>query len=472
MELQGRIPPQAIDLEQAVLGSFLIDRKAINEVLIHLHKEVFYDPKHKIIFEAIKTVYLEENQVDLLTVSEQVKKMGKLQDVGGDYYLISLTQSVASSANIDFWSRIIIQKYLQRKIIELGNEMILNAYEEDADAIDLLESSYRKLNEISETNVKAEESKLGDVIGGVVDKAIKLFDGDVAPGIPTPINKITHNIGGWYDSDLIIIAGRPGMGKTSFSLSCVLEPAKQGIPTAFFSLEMSKEQLTTRLMSMEFKIPSDKFRRTGLDASDLQKINKQLDEIPLYIDDTPGISIEHFQIKANQMKSKYDIQLIVVDYIQLMSAKTKGGTRENEVSKISRGLKLIAKELNIPVIALSQLSRSVETRGGNKRPQLSDLRESGAIEQDADVVGFLYRPEYYGITEWDDDDRESCLNQAEFIVAKNRNGGLLRTRMSFEGQFTLFSDLEENIASNEPAEYKDLPKPTPTDAFGSEDVPF
>ncbi len=473
MSLQGNIPPQAIDLEKAVLGSFLIDKKALDEVLIDLHREVFYDPKHQLIFDAIKSVYLEENQVDLLTVTEQLKKNKTLEKSGGSIYLIKLTQAVSSTANIDFHSKIILQKYLQREVIHLGNEMVKNGYNQDADALELIEESYRKLNKISETNVKAEEKKLGDVVDEVIEKGIRLFDGKITPGIITPIDRITKNTGGWADSELIILAGRPGMGKTSFALSCVLEPAKQGISTAFFSLEMSKSQLTTRLLSMEYKIPSDKFRKSGLDASDLQKIDNRLNEIPLYIDDTPSISIEHFQIKANQMKSKYDIQLIVVDYIQLMSAKAKGGTRENEVSKISRGLKLIAKELDIPVIALSQLSRGVEMRGGNKRPQLSDLRESGAIEQDADVVGFLYRPEYYGITEWDDDDRESCLNQAEFIIAKNRNGGLLRTRMSFEGQFTLFSDLEEANNYPEPIGTKEeLPKPNTNDAFGVEEVPF
>ncbi len=464
MNLQGNIPPQAIDLEKAVLGSFLIDKRTLDEVLIDLHREVFYDEKHKLIFDAIKSVYLDENQVDLLTVSQQLRKNNTHQEVGGDLYLINLSQVVASTANIDLHSKIILQKYLQREIIKLASEMTKNAYQEDVDAIELLEQSYRELNKISETNVKAEEKKLGEVVDEVIEKGIRLFDGKITSGIITPIERITKNTGGWADSELIILAGRPGMGKTSFALSCVLEPAKQGIPTAFFSLEMSKSQLTTRLLSMEFKIPSDKFRKSGLDAHDLQKIDNHLNEIPLYIDDTPSISIEHFQIKANQMKSKYDIQLIVVDYIQLMSAKSKGGTRENEVSKISRGLKLIAKELNIPVIALSQLSRGVETRGGNKRPQLSDLRESGAIEQDADVVGFLYRPEYYGITEWDDDTHDSCRNQAEFIIAKNRNGGLLRTRMNFEGQFTLFSDLEEVTETRQ-----ELPKANIDDAFGIEE---
>ncbi len=471
MELNTHLPPQAVDLEQAVLGSFLIDKSALDEVLVDLHREVFYDHRHKLIFDAIKSVYLEENQVDILTVSQQLKKAKTHDKSGGDIYLIELSQAVGSSAHVGFHSRIILQKYLQREIIQLGNQMSKTAYNEDIDAIELLEKSYRDLNKISETNVKSEEKKLGDVVDEVIDKGIKLFDKKITPGILTPIDKITKNLGGWSETELIILAGRPGMGKTSFALSCVLEPAKRGIPTAFFSLEMSKTQLTTRLMSMEFRVPSDKFRKTGLDAMDLSKIDKRLNEIPLYVDDTPSISIEHFQIKANQMKSKYGIALIVVDYIQLMSAENKSGTRENEVSKISRGLKKIALELNIPIIALSQLSRAVETRGGNKRPQLSDLRESGAIEQDADIVSFIYRPEYYGITEWDDDN-SSCINQAEFIVAKNRNGSLLRTRVGFEGKFTLFSDLQEHSEVSVINDNKPLPRANIDDAFGDDGYPF
>lgn len=465
---KGKIPPQAVDLEEAILGAMMIDKGGLIDVLDLLHKKVFYDIRHELIFEAIKKVYLDEKMVDLLTVSNQLKSSGNLEKAGGDFHLINLTQKVASSAHIEYHARIILQKFIQRELIKISSEIIENSYSEDADALFLIEQAYSKINKVSEITVRPQEEMLGKVFKEVIEDGIKIHNNEITPGIITPINKITDSTGGWMDGELIILAARPGMGKTSFALSCGLEPAKQGIPVAFFSLEMSKKSLASRLGSMEYKIDSDKFKRTGLDSEALQKINNSIDSIPFYIDDTQNITIEKFQIQANKLKSQYDIQLIVVDYIQLMTSSTSSkGNREQEVSKISRGLKKVALELDIPVIALSQLSRAVETRGGSKRPQLSDLRESGAIEQDADVVSFIYRPEYYGQTEWDDNNHTPCEGQAEFIVAKNRNGNLLKTRMKFEGKYTLFSDLQET--SEFMPETSFIPKGDPQEVF-EEDI--
>lgn len=459
---KGKIPPQALDLEEAVLGAMLIDHKGCIQALDILSADAFYDSKHQQIFKAIEELFHKSQPIDLLTVSNQLKTTSKLDISGGDFYLVRLTQAIASSAHIEFHSRVILQKKIQRDLIVSASEMIENAYDEEADVFDLLEIAYSKLNEIAKVTEKKKEQKVGDVLPRVFERARKIHNGEIEAGIPTPFQKLTSHDGGWRNSELIIIAARPGMGKTAMALSCASEPAKLGIPTAFFSLEMSAETLVSRVASMEFKIYNDKFHKKGINEFDEQNVTSALDNIPMFIDDTAGMSIEEFQIKANRLKSEHDIKLIVVDYLQLMSVADKSvKIREQQISTISRGLKLVAKELNIPIIALSQLSRSVETRGGSKRPLLSDLRESGAIEQDADLVSFIYRPEYYGITEWDDD-RSPCDGQADFIVAKNRNGGLFTLRFKFDAQFTLFSDLEKHEFIPE-KEY--LPTPQPAEAF-------
>lgn len=464
---RGKIPPQAVELEKAVLGAMMIDRNGCTQALEILNQDAFYDYGHQIIFEAIADVFKKSKSVDLLTVSEQLKSSGKLEKCGGDFALIRLTQAVASSAHIEHHSRIIIQKKIQRELIKNSSEIIESAYENDADVFNLLELSYSKLNEIAKVTTRKKEQKVGDVLPKVLDKARKINSGEIKAGIQTPFTKLTEYDGGWRNDELIIIAARPGMGKTSMALLAALEPAKLGIPTAFFSLEMSAETLVSRVASMEFKIYNDKFNKKGINEFDEEKITTSLDNIPFYIDDTSSITIEEFQIKANRLKSEHGIKLIVIDYIQLMEvADKKGKNREQEVSKISRGLKSVALELNIPIIALSQLSRAVETRGGSKRPLLSDLRESGAIEQDADIVSFIFRPEYYGITEWDDNEHTPCAGQAEYITSKNRNGGLSSMRFQFDAKFTLFSDLEK------PKEFEPdnhfIPKGNPEDVFADE----
>lgn len=443
---KGKLPPQALELEDAVLGALMIDKKSIIEIDF-LDYSMFYKESNKLIFKAITDLYVESNNIDILTVGNQLRKDGNLDLIGGDWHLIQLTQKLSSSAHIETHARIIVQKFIQRNLIDISSELTNDAYDETSDVLDLLDSAYTKLNSVTEQTIRKQETEFKDVISSVLDRGIKIYNGDIKAGISTPIRQLTDKSGGWRDTELIIMAARPGMGKTAFALKCAREAISNNIPTAFFSLEMSTEQLTARLLSMEYRIDNHKFNISGLDITDQSIISdgyKELSKLPLYIDDTASLTIEQFKIKAKRLKSKHDIGLIVLDYLQLMGSSNSKGNREQEISKISRGLKMIAKELKIPVIALSQLSRAVESRGGSKRPMLSDLRESGAIEQDADMVMFFYRPEYYGITEWDDYDNVQTVNEAEYIVAKNRNGALVRNRMRFEGKYTLFSDLEDD----------------------------
>ena len=439
---RGKIPPQAREFEEAVLGALLVSQKAAFLIMDKIDSRVFYIERHRFVFEAMHLMFSKGNPIDLLTVSEQLKKMEYIDRVGGSSYLIQLTKKVSSHAHVDFHVRILLQKYIQREIIRIANESIQKAYADDVDSINLLDEVYTDFSLISETVFRPEVSSFANVIDSVIKRGGKIYRGEIEPAIPSPITKLNAKAGGFRDTELIILAARPGMGKTAFVLSVGLHASKKGYPTAFFSLEMGKEQLTSRIISMEAKIDSQKFTVDGLDEHDEKKARRaegSLAKLPFYINEVSSLTIEQFVIESKIMKKKYGIKLIIVDYLQLMTGK--GGSREQEISKISRGLKMVAKELNLPVIALSQLSRAVESRGGSKRPMLSDLRESGAIEQDADVVMFLFRPEYYGITEWDDDERTPTEGEAEYIVAKNRNGGLIRNRMRFEAEYTLFSDL-------------------------------
>jgi replicative DNA helicase len=443
---KGKIPPQATDLEEAVLGALLIDKRSIVEIEF-LEAEMFYKEPHKLIYGAILEIYRTSGDVDILTVANLLRDQGNLETVGGDFYIMQLSQVVASSAHIERHSRIILEKHIKRCLIVSGSKIIESSYDETTDVFDVLDKAHGELNNVSESAIKKQESTFSSIIDGVLERGKKIFNKEIKPGISTPIKKLTDATGGWRNSELIILAARPGMGKTAFAVSKGLFAAREGYPTAFFSLEMSKEQLASRIISMECRIDNQKFNVHGLSEEDLRQIEykrSELTKLPFYIDDTANLTIEQFQVKAKRLKSKHNIKFIIVDYLQLMTSSGKGGNREQEISKISRGLKLVAKELNIPVVALSQLSRGVETRGGSKRPLLSDLRESGAIEQDADVVEFLYRPEYYGITEWDDDEHSNCIGEAECIVAKNRNGALIKARMKFEGKYTLFSDIDSH----------------------------
>jgi replicative DNA helicase len=446
---KGKIPPQAIDLEEVVLGAMLIDKKGVDEVIDILHPDVFYKESHQHIYEAIFKLFESSEPVDLLTVSAQLKRDGKLELAGGDFYLVKLTQKVASSAHIEFHARIILQKYIQRSLIKISNEIIEEAYDEGTDVFDLLDNAEAKLYDVTQGNLKRSAETAQNLVIQAKKKIEEISNKDGLSGIPSGFDKVDKLTSGWQQSDLIIIAARPGMGKTALTLSMARNIAvNANIPVAFFSLEMSSVQLITRLISSETGLSSEKLRTGRLEKHEWEQLNvkvKSLEKAPLFIDDTPSLSIFDLRAKARRLASQHKIQLIVLDYLQLMTAggSQKGGNREQEISTISRNLKALAKELSIPVIALSQLSRAVETRGGSKRPILSDLRESGAIEQDADIVSFIYRPEYYKIDEWDDEERTPTQGQAEFIVAKHRNGGLDNIRLKFIAQLGKFDNLDD-----------------------------
>ena len=496
---KGKMPPQAIDLEEVVIGALMIDKKGVDEVIDILHPEVFYKPAHQHIFEAIFNLFENSQPVDLLTVSAQLRKEGKLELVGGEYYLIQLTQKVSSSAHIEFHARIVLQKFIQRSLIKISSEIIEASYDESTDVFDLLDTAESKLYEVTQGNIKRSSETAQSLVIQAKKRIEEIANKEGLSGVPSGFTKLDKLTSGWQPSDLIIIAARPGMGKTALTLSMARNMAvEHNIPVAFFSLEMSSVQLITRLISSETHLNSEKLRTGNLEKYEWEQLNvkvKGLENAPLFIDDTPSLSIFDLRAKARRLSSQHGIKLIVVDYLQLMTAggSQKGGNREQEISTISRNLKALAKELNIPVIALSQLSRAVETRGGSKRPLLSDLRESGAIEQDADIVSFIYRPEYYKIDEWDDDDHSPTAGQAELIIAKHRNGGLDEIRLKFVGSLGKFENLDSdempmeivssmNNAANDDT-FKTSDFPSPDEAFGSsmndgfssleeDDVPF
>ncbi|NQX84353.1 MAG: replicative DNA helicase [Flavobacteriaceae bacterium] len=488
---KGKIPPQALDLEEVVLGAMMIDKKGVDEVIDILSPEAFYKEAHKFIFEAIFRLFENSEPIDLLTVSSQLKKDAKLELAGGDFYLISLTQKVSSSAHIEFHARIILQKFIQRSLIKISNEIIEDAYDETKDVFDLLDNAESKLYEVTQGNIKKSSETAQELVIQAKKKIEEISNKEGLSGIATGFDKLDKLTSGWQPSDLIIVAARPGMGKTALTLTMARNIAvNQNVGVAFFSLEMASVQLITRLISSETGLSSEKLRTGKLEKHEWEQLNvkvKALEKAPLYIDDTPSLSIFDLRAKARRLKSQHDIQLIIIDYLQLMTGGgSHGGNREQEISMISRNLKALAKELNVPVIALSQLSRAVETRGGSKRPLLSDLRESGAIEQDADIVSFIYRPEYYKIDEWDDEERSPTEGQGEFIVAKHRNGGLENIRLKFIGHLGKFDNLDDfdspfefhskmNDAAGDDTFKSEGFKVDPSQAFGTpddDDVPF
>ena len=479
----GKIPPQALDLEEAVLGAMLIDEKGVNEVIDILSPEVFYKKSHQLIFESIQRLFRESEPIDLLTVSADLKKNKNFELIGGDFYLIGLSQKVSSSAHIEYHSRIIQQKFIQRKLITISNEIISKSYNESTDVIDLLDEAESKLYDIAQNNIKGSSETAQNLVIQAKNRIEEISKQEGLSGISTGFEKLDRLTSGWQPSDLIIVAARPGMGKTALALSMARNVSVQKkIPVAFFSLEMSSVQLITRLISSETGLSSDKLRTGKLADHEWQQLNikvSDLESAPLYIDDSAALTIFELRAKARRLASSHGIKLIIIDYLQLMNlgSSNKAGNREQEISTISRNLKALAKELNIPVIALSQLSRAVETRGGTKRPILSDLRESGAIEQDADIVSFLYRPEYYGITEWDDDMKTPSEGQGEFIVAKHRNGALDSIKLKFVANLGKFEDIDSfdspfefQSKLNTDNKLSDFSEPSNKD--DDEDIPF
>ncbi len=442
----GKVPPQAIDLEEAVLGAIMLEKDAYIAVSEFLKPESFYLDAHQKIYQAITNLSAKEKPIDILTVTDELRKKEELEEAGGPLYISKLTNRVASAAHVSYHARIVAQKHIQRELIRASSEIQSRAYDETIDVNDLLDFSEQELFKIAEGNIKKETAKINVIIQAAIEQIQEASkkEGHLL-GVPSGFTKLDRITSGWQNSDLIILAARPSMGKTAFALSMAKNMAvDHGRPIGVFSLEMSSMQLVTRLIVSETELPSSKIRNGKLDDHEWKQLEskiKKLVDAPIYIDDTAAISIFEFRAKARRLKLQYDIQLIVVDYLQLMTSSDNKGSREQEVSTISRSLKAVAKELNIPIIALSQLNRSVEMRSGNKRPQLSDLRESGAIEQDADLVLFIHRPEKFGLME--DEEGNSLKGVAEIIVAKHRNGPIDDVNLIFRDHLAKFIEPDE-----------------------------
>ncbi len=447
----GKMPPQAIEIEEAVLGALMLERDALTNVIEILKPESFYKDANRAIFEAIVQLFNNSDPVDIKTVVHQLRKNGQLEFVGGAYYVSELTTKVNSAANIEYHSRIIAEQSIKRELIRISSEIQHDAYEDTIDVFKLLDKAEQSLFDVSESHIRKNYDKMSTLLHQAIEAIEKKKDKkDGLTGVPSGFTALDRVTSGWQPSDLVIIAARPGMGKTAFVVSAMRNAAVEfGKPVALFSLEMSSVQLVNRLISAEAELESEKIKKGDLADYEWEQLlhkTAKMSEAPIFIDDTPALSILELRAKSRRLVAQHGVSLIIIDYLQLMSgdtSKTSGGNREQEIASISRALKGIAKELNVPVIALSQLSRAVETRGGDKRPQLSDLRESGSIEQDADMVMFLYRPEYYGMTQ--DENGMPLTGVGEVIIAKHRNGKLENVQLKFIGKFTKFEDLDNSM---------------------------
>lgn len=437
----GRLPPQAVDIEKAVIGALLIDKDAFTVVSEMLRPETFYVPQHQKIYQAVQTLNLEEKPVDIMTVVEELKSEGTLEQAGGPAYLFQISNAVASSAHVEYHAKVLAQKYLARQLISYSSQIQTKAFDDGVDVDDLMQEAEGTLFELSQKNMRQDYTQIAPVVSQALDiiqKASAKAGG--LTGIPTGYTKLDDITSGWQPSDLVIIAGRPAMGKTSFALSLAKNiSVDYHEPIAFFSLEMNNVQLVNRLISNTCSIEGKKIMNGQLSDDEWTRLDnnlRKLQEAPIYVDDTPGLSVFELRTKARRLVREKGVKVLMIDYLQLMNASgMRFGNRQEEVSTISRSLKGLAKELDIPVIALSQLSRAVEQREGNegKRPQLSDLRESGAIEQDADVVMFIYRDDYYN----HDTDKK---NISEIIVAKQRSGPIGTIELAWLPEYTRFAN--------------------------------
>ena len=449
----GKVPPQANDMEEAVLGAIMLEKEAVITILDILKPESFYRESHQKIFKAISDLSTREYPVDLYTVTEELRAHHELDSVGGPVYLTQLTSKVVSAANVDYHARIVAQKYIQRELIRVSTEIQTRSFDDTYDVTELLDYSENALFQIAEGNIKREVAPINVVIKEAIreiEEAGKREDALV--GTPSGFTKLDRLTSGWQKSELIIIAARPSMGKTAFALSMARNMAVDHCKNvAIFSCEMSSIQLVNRLIIAETDIPGDKIKNGRLSEEEWKQLDMRIKKLvlaPIFIDDTPAISIFELRAKCRRLMAQHKLDIVIVDYLQLMSGPENTGSREQEVSNISRSLKSIAKELNVPILALSQLNRSVEMRGGLKRPLLSDLRESGAIEQDADMVVFIHRLDKFGILAFEDG--SSTKGIAEIILAKNRNGPVADVRLKFREEKAQFVDIDEFDIENEP----------------------
>jgi replicative DNA helicase len=453
-EETGRLQPQARELEEAVLGALMLEKDAYGIISEILTPESFYDNSHELIFTAIQNLAIQQKPIDILTVVEQLRKEGNLETAGGASYIALLSQKVVSSAHLDYHARIVAQKYLARELITFSSQVSSKAFDESNDVDDLMQEAEGQLFEISQRNVKKDVTHINPVIKeafALMREASTRTDG--LSGIQTGFKGLDKITSGWQNSDLIIIAARPAMGKTAFVLSMAKNMAvNYNIPVAIFSLEMSNVQLVNRLIVNVTELPGEKIRNGNLAPHEWHQLDSKvhvLYDAPIFVDDTPSLSVFELRTKARRLVKEHKVKCIIIDYLQLMNATGMSfGSREQEVSIISRSLKGLAKELNIPVIALSQLNRNLESRTGRgdgfdvKRPQLSDLRESGSIEQDADIVCFIHRPEKYGLLE--DEHRRDLRGKAEIIIAKHRNGSTGDVWLDFKSEYARFQNEDEN----------------------------
>ena len=435
-----RVPPQNIEAEQAVIGGMLIEKEAISKVAEFLKADDFYREAHRLIFEAMLELFNKNEAVDLVTVTEALRKNDKLEAVGGIAYITSLANSVPTAANINYHGKIVEEKALLRGLINSATHIASMGYEDTEAVADIIDKAEKMILEVSERKMSGDFVPIKSIIFDAFGKIEQLYasKGGIT-GLATGFKDLDKITSGLQPSDLILVAARPSMGKTAFTLNIASHVAiREKKAVAFFSLEMSKEQLVQRMLCSEATIDSQRLRIGELEERDWTKLISAADRLssaPIYIDDTPGITVMEMRSKARRLKIEHDLQLIIIDYLQLMQGSSnKGGdNRQQEISEISRSLKALARELNLPVIALSQLSRSVESRQ-IKKPMLSDLRESGSLEQDADIVSFLYREDYYN-------PETENKNITDIIIAKHRNGPVDTVQLFFHKQFTKFCDL-------------------------------
>ncbi|MDP2304010.1 MAG: replicative DNA helicase [Ignavibacteria bacterium] len=438
------ILPSAIEIEASVLGAMMIEKDAVPKAIELLDPSAFYSPKNRIVFEAMQSLFESNEPIDTVTLYEELRKSGKIESVGGAVYLSQLAQDISSAANVTYHAKIILEKAILRNLITATHEVAQEAYQSSEDAFDILDFAQRKIFEITEQYMKSSYQDMDRAVRSALEYIEAIHSSDYKQfSVPTGFYDLDEILGGFQKSDLIILAARPSMGKTAFALSLTRNAAMQfRIPVAFFSLEMATIQLVIRLICAEGRLDAHKVRTgklPGEDGMKLGKIASKLIEAPIYVDDAPAQTILEIRAKARRLKAEKNIGLIVLDYLQLIQGPARSESREREISQISRSLKALAKELNIPILALAQLNRAVEART-DKRPQLSDLRESGSIEQDADVVMFLNRPEYYGITT--DNNGNSTQGMAEVIIAKQRNGPVGDIQLSFIKEYARFESRE------------------------------
>lgn len=441
----GKVTPQAIEIEEAFLGALMLEKDAYLKVAEFIFPEVFYKPHHQMIYNAIINLSNRLEPIDLLSVTQELKRLGQLETIGGSYYLAQLTYKVASAANIEYYGRVLLQKYLQRETITICTDAVRNAFEDSTDIFELIDYTTKSIFELIEKVTKSKEKNIKALMQETI-KEIKDASSAILTGVPCGLKAIDTITNGWQKSHFIILAARPGMGKSALMLNFAKNAAfdyNKGV--AIFSLEMSASDLVKRLLAATTQIPLYKINNATLENYEIIQLmnsTEKLDNVPLYIDDTPGLSLTELRAKARRLKNQYNIELIIVDYLQLMSNRDKinfNSNREQEISSISRGLKGIAKELNITVIALSQVNRAVEKEKENKMPRLSDLRESGSLEQDADMVMFIYRPEYYT----KEDTPPEFKDMAFLNIAKNRHGKTCEIKLKFLPEYGKFADYDE-----------------------------